>query len=142
MGYKDIKFDESIPKGYKIAYTITTAGTNYRIDNCLAFVNGLNHQIELQAEPGNEHDKNAIMVVGNVTLTSFFFFKSQKRILLGYIPADIASILAPNDTYKNYKIRQRYAGASEKGAKIEFQLLEKKTPKTKKEKQNHNKEEM
>lgn len=135
MDYVDIKFDEPIPKGYNIYYKIEVAGLHYRLDNAIAFVNGNNQSLELQREPDNPHDKYAIKVIGNVTTSSFLFFRSEKRVFLGYIPAEYARILADGDAYKNLIIRQDYAGASERGGKICFQLLGKKIKKSRENKQ-------
>jgi len=126
MGYIDKKFLDEIPKGYKIFSTIQAVGVNYHTDNIIAFIKGSNQDIDLVPEPTNKYDKNAIMVVGTVDIKSFIFFKTRKSILLGYIDKDDTKELLKDSAYKNYKIRKRYAGASERGGIVEFQLLIKK----------------
>jgi len=66
---------------------------------------------------------------GIATIRSFLFFSSRKKFHLGYIPAEYAATLAPNNAFEKYPIRMRHIGIGDYGGKIEFQFLTKKKPK-------------
>jgi hypothetical protein len=81
--------DQPIPDGYRIyADRIEVAGiANYRTD-AESFISAGEKWVELQRDPQNAFDRNAIKVIG--CKKGFF---GTKRLMLGYVPRDVARVM-------------------------------------------------
>jgi hypothetical protein len=97
-----------IPKGYQIFHRgAAVSGLHYRREAALRFIrSGERHHLEMEPEPTNPHDKNAIRVNG-VT--------AGERYHLGYVPADIVQLLALLKMTDLVQIRllRAYAGSND-----------------------------
>ena len=83
----DIPFEEK-PEGY--GYLVSSSdvvGTTFRLKEVKAWVNSSDLSLELEREPDNEHDENAIKVIG---VSKGFFFGYNKRHI-GYVDRRTAS---------------------------------------------------
>jgi hypothetical protein len=82
--------DSPIPKSFQIfAERLEVAGLGYRRDNAARFISGTNLWLELELEPSNKYDKNAIKVIG---CSKGWFW--TKRFFLGFVPKDVAASIA------------------------------------------------
>ena len=68
---------------------MSVEGIQFRKDAANQFIDDSNQQLQLEAEPNNEADKNAIKVIG---------LGSRGQYHLGYVPKDIALKLATTQT--------------------------------------------
>jgi len=68
---------------------VAVAGISYRFDAATEFVFGSNHRIELEREPTNPVDQNAIKVIGVWQHRGM-----SRREHLGYVPKDTAAEIA------------------------------------------------
>ncbi|RYF49854.1 MAG: hypothetical protein EOO38_06990, partial [Cytophagaceae bacterium] len=97
-----------IPKGYQIFHRgAAVSGLHYRREAALDFIrSGEKHHLEMEPEPTNPHDKDAIKVVG-VT--------AGQQYHLGYVPADIVRLLASLKMTDLVEIRllRAYAGSND-----------------------------
>src|SRR3954462_2576213 len=85
----NLRFLPAIPVGMTILEAdLEVAGIEHNQADALAFANGKKQQIELEADPANEQDPNAIKVFGIST-----GWTSKNRKFLGYLPADSAAFL-------------------------------------------------
>jgi hypothetical protein len=64
---------------------LEVAGIPHRKRAAIAFAKGKQHRLELEPEPKNPHDRNAIRVIG---ISKGWFF--WHRRLLGYVPQETA----------------------------------------------------
>lgn len=75
-----------LPKGFQIyADGDRPAGMQHYKSNAAAFVQSRDQRVELEPDPANPHDKNAIKVIG-VCADGVFH--------IGYLPADLAAQLS------------------------------------------------
>ena len=106
-----------IPKGYQIFHRgAAVSGLHYRREAALHFIrSGERHHLEMEPEPANPHDKNAIKVIG-VT--------AGERYHLGYVPADIVQLLASLKMTDLVQIRllRAYAGSNDY-VEVMFQFI-------------------
>jgi hypothetical protein len=78
------------PAGFRLLFrTVRVAGISYRARDAARFVNGTERKLELQKEPGNPKDRNAIMVFG-----IWHERGVPRRAHLGYVPHDKAEEIA------------------------------------------------
>src|SRR5262245_34047545 len=68
---------------------IEVAGIQHHKQEAMAFASGKDHALELERDEDNEHDANAIAVIG---IAKGWFFR--RRRFIGYIPADTAARVA------------------------------------------------
>ena len=60
----DIPFEEA-PKGYRrFALAVSVKGTSHYLREAKAWINSSDLSLDLEREPHNEHDENAIKVIG------------------------------------------------------------------------------
>ena len=114
--FKAESFLTPIPKGYQIFVKDTlVAGISFRKDDALRFINGSNQTLELEREPNNAIDKNAIKVIG-VTPSA--------RSFVGYVPKDVAEQIAATGFFDKVQPRlvRTYLG-SKNYAEIRFQII-------------------
>lgn len=77
---------EAIAEGYQIYEDrLTPAGISFRKSDAAAFARSSNGWLELEPEPGNQHDKNAIKIIG---CTKGVFW--TKRRFVGYVPKEVS----------------------------------------------------
>lgn len=123
-----LKFDPPIPDGMRIMENYTeVAGVQHRMGNVLAFARRSQHRLELEREPRNRHDPNAIKVIG---ISRGWFF--WRRDFLGYVPAEIAAQIAKEAKWDVIVARLRgvWAGGYHKDVVyIRFDILEPKPAK-------------
>ena len=64
--WKDLySSDEPLPEGHLyIKSHCNVAGTTFRLEHVTAWAYSSNRSLELERDPDNEHDKNAIKVIG------------------------------------------------------------------------------
>ncbi len=62
---------------------VEVAGTYFRLNEALSFARGKGHDIALEHEPNNPHDRHAIKVIG---ITRGWLFK--RKVHIGYIPRE------------------------------------------------------
>jgi hypothetical protein len=113
--------DESI-EGYKIIEKyVTVAGTKFRMKDVVPFASKGNIWIELEAEPDNKFDKNAIKVIG-CTKGGIF---SKKRYFIGYIAKEISEVLVNRGLIEHTlpRLRRIFVSDEEDTATIIIQIL-------------------
>ena len=113
--------DEGI-EGYKIIEKyVTVTGTKYRMNDVVSFAYKGNIWIELEAEPANKYDKNAIKVIG-CTKGGLF---SKKRYFIGYIPQEISEVLLNRGLIEHTlpRLRRIFVSDEEDSATIIIQIL-------------------
>lgn len=85
----------SVPEGHQIwADRLEVAGIQHRKASATRFVQGKGQRIEFEREPDNPHDSNAIRILG--------FWKSwfsEKSDHIGYMPRDVAQVIADLDVF-------------------------------------------
>ena len=72
--------------GQTLYHEQAAVGTSYHLEDCLAWIQGYDQSLELQFEPSNPHDPNAIKVIGHSE-----GLLRRKHFHLGYLPRDIAA---------------------------------------------------
>lgn len=112
--------NQPIPTGFRIYEDrLDVMGVVQRRADALAFVRGKRHSLELQLEPGNSADPNAIQVIGN---WAGWLLKHSK--VIGYVPREAAKRLA--DAQVNHLVAARllktYAGA-DGFVEVQFQIV-------------------
>ena len=107
-----------IPKGMQIYDGGKVAGIFYRKASAAKFIRGKEHQVELVREPNNRHDPNAIQVFGSVR--GLF---GKKRLLIGYVPADIAKRLVSTGILRSVVPRLRYLKLDGDYITVSFEIV-------------------
>lgn len=75
-------FLEPIPAGFQIyAERMPIAGIHLRKSEALNFAKAGNQELKLQREPDNEHDSNAVKVIGISGSSEYF---------IGYLPKELS----------------------------------------------------
>lgn len=99
------------------AERLAVAGIARRKSAAIRFVKGSEHRLELEPEPSNPHDRNAVRVVG----CSRGLFR-HRRTFLGYVPRGAARIVAEGAFEVEPRLLKTYLG--DKGfVEVEFQLI-------------------
>src|SRR6266508_6942023 len=81
--------EQQIPEGFQIfEERLEVAGVGFRKENAVAFANAKEGWLELEREFGNEHDPNAIKVIG----CSKGCFETKRRFI-GYVPREVAQAI-------------------------------------------------
>jgi hypothetical protein len=105
------RFLPSIPKGHQIFETdVELAGVEHHRKSVISFVESEEQSIELEREPGNRADSNAIAVIGTSQSRS-----GRERKLIGYVPAEIALRVAITDVFSVLHPRLRRVWVSDSG---------------------------
>ena len=105
-----------IPKGYQIyADALPIAGLQYRKDEALKFAKSSNQELSFEREPTNEHDPNAIKLIGLSSSTKYF---------LGYLPKELSEQIATTGLTESVKARlvRIYVG-SDDYLDIQYQVI-------------------
>lgn len=105
-----------LPKNHQI-YTsnMLVAGISFRKDDALRFIKGSDQALELERDPNNSHDKNAIKVIG-VTPSS--------RHFLGYVPKEVSEQIVETDLFDMVKPRLARTYQGDDGyVEIQFQII-------------------
>ena len=78
------------PPGFEVldGY-VRVKGAYFHYEDAIEFINRSDGWLQLQADPGNVHDKNAIKV-----LACYKGMLFTKRRLIGYVPSEIAAGIA------------------------------------------------
>ena len=111
---------EGIPEGFQIYEDrLTPAGITFRSDDALAFARSSMGWLELEPEPGNKYDKNAIKVIG---CTKGLFW--TKRRFVGYVPKGVSANLVGRRFLSLVRPRLMNTYVAEDGyIEILFQIL-------------------
>ena len=76
---------QDYPEDLQIYVHAEVAGISFRKNDALIFANARNQTIEMEREPGNKHDRNAIAIYGVC---------HRGRAMIGYVPKEIAAHIA------------------------------------------------
>ncbi len=111
-----------IPKDHQIySSNMLVAGITFRKDNAIDFARDSNQILELERDPNNQHDKNAIKVIG-VTPTSRYF--------VGFVPKEVSEQIIATNMFDNVKARlARIYQGNDGYIEIQFQIIGLKTNK-------------
>lgn len=93
--YLKKRFDSPIPQGHQIYASFEPAGLVRRKDAATQFAKGRSQWIELEREPSNPQDPNAIRVVG-----CWRGWILSRRAPLGYVPRHVAKVIADLDAFE------------------------------------------
>lgn len=98
---------------------LEVAGIQYRRDDARAFADGRSLFIEFERDAANQHDKNAIKVIG--CRKGFF---GTKRYFVGYVPSEVAADIVEGGYYEKIvpRLLKTYVGDSG-FVEILFQVL-------------------
>lgn len=106
------RFKIDIPEGFRIYYKeFQVAGVSYRRKELSSLLDGKEIEFRLVAEPSNEHDKNAIKVIGSRKS----MFGKMKHYHLGYVPAEIASDIAQRQCAEVMMVRPKNIWVGDSG---------------------------
>ena len=114
-----IRINQAAPKGLpkRLADFITVAGVSFQQANAISFVKGTGREIELERDPTNKYDKNAIKVIG----TWFDQEENEYEELLGWVPAELAKEI-PADIRIGATIKSMYVARSGKNAGLRIDI--------------------
>lgn len=88
--------ENRIPEGMGVLTSdLVVAGTSFRLNDAKAFARASSCWLELEREPTNRHDPNAIRVLG----CSPGWFGRVKKRFVGYVPREVAKEIAKHDLY-------------------------------------------
>lgn len=89
------RFLPAIPDGWKIyAADNEVAGIRFKIHDAYKFAKGSNQDLRFEREPKNQHDPDAIKVMG--IYRGWFF---TREVHIGYIPAEVVSMITQLPEY-------------------------------------------
>lgn len=115
-------FSSPIPSGYQIyAGHLPIAGIKYRKQDAIKFANSSNQELGLEREPNNEHDPNAIKLIG---------ISGSNKYFMGYIPKDLSEQIVSTGLFDSVKPRlsRIYVGKND-FIDIQYQIIGPKTNK-------------
>lgn len=120
MNNTNLSYKSAIPSGYRIFFNgVNVAGASYRRANIVKAFSSTGVLFGLNPDPDNYHDENAIEVVA---FKKGFF--GIKKLLIGYIPKDIAKQLCDCELSNNLQIRiQDYWLGDEGGIRVTGDIL-------------------
>lgn len=108
-------FLDPIPKGHQIFSRCEVSGTSFRKNDAVQFAKGSNQELELEREPTNPHDKNAIKVIGK---------SSGKKYHIGYVPKEVSEQIAVTGIFESIKPRlDRIYQGIDGYLEIKFQII-------------------
>lgn len=97
------RFLPPIPVDMKLFYVREeVAGIGFQLANAVLFATGTEQQLELELDPTNQFDPNAIKVLGSYT-TGIFHFK----VPIGHVSAETARDIANQGRFTMLKPRLR-----------------------------------
>jgi len=114
------RFKIPIPDGYRIFFgEMDISGVNYRKNNATKALLAKKVSFGIESEPKNKADKNALKIVA---------FKKgllgTKKLHIGYVPKDIAEIIATKELNNNLIPRPKEVWLGDKGGiKITIDIL-------------------
>lgn len=113
------KVSPPIPDGYVIYSWKSVAGIQHKKKAAHNFAKNRNQSLELERDPDNKQDSNAIKVIG---CSKGFVFEDRDSI--GYVPRELASCIVEGGFWGSVEPRLRsiYVGEDEY-IEVEFQLL-------------------
>ena len=117
-------FSSPIPSGFQIyAGNPGVAGIQHRKAEAIKFANANNQELSLEREPGNQHDANAIKLVG---------ISGAKKFFIGYVPKEVAEQIVSTGLYDTVKVRLKriYLGEDD-FLEIQYDIVGPKTEKKK-----------
>lgn len=86
-----------MPTGYQIfAKNLPVAGIQHRKDEALKFAKSSNQELNLQREPSNEFDSNAIKLIG---------LSGSNQYFIGYLPKELSAQIIGTGMFENVKAR-------------------------------------
>jgi hypothetical protein len=110
----NIRFLPEYPSDFVIYETETTvAGVDHRLDAALRFARGKNQRLDLEREPTNEHDPNAIKVFG---ISKAWF--TSRREFVGYIYRSEAKSIVENGFWGRIMPRLRHIWVSDDSREV------------------------
>lgn len=113
-----------IPSGYQIyAPNVPVAGIQYRKDEAMRFAKSSNQELDLQREPTNEQDSNAIKLIGVSGSSNYF---------IGYLPKELSAQIGGTGLFDVVKPRLARVYVGENGfLDIQYQIIGPKAEKKK-----------
>ena len=100
---KSKRFKPPIPKGMRIfEQGVSVAGVKHRFYDAKMFARRSNQSIYMERDPNNQHDPNAIKIMGK---SKGWFFEVEKCI--GYIPAGLAKLIVSKGMEERVQVRLR-----------------------------------
>lgn len=112
------RFTPDYPSDLQIyEYQLSPAGGYFKRPEVQVFVRAKNLSLELEREPDNKNDRNAIKIFGcsrGVLL--------RKRHFLGYLPAEVAKKVVEGGFWNKVQARLRLVDAGDY-VTVEFELL-------------------
>ena len=92
-----INFDNPIPIGYQIfAKNIPVAGMSYRKNDVINFSRTQNQELTIKRELNNQHDKNAIQLIG---------ISGSNQYIIGYLPKELSEQIISTGLFDSIKVR-------------------------------------
>lgn len=89
--------DNPIPPGYQIfAQSLPVAGMEYRKSDAIKFARANNQEMILEREPNNQHDKNAIKLIG---------ISGSNKYFIGYLPKEVSEQIVATGLFDSVKAR-------------------------------------
>ena len=114
-----LKFSPPIPDGFENFSSVSVVGIQQKKKTALKFARNRNQSLELEREPDNKQDPNAIKVVGR---SKGLIFGDQASI--GYVPRELASCIVEGGFWGSVEPRlQRIYIGDDEYIEVEFQLL-------------------
>lgn len=109
-----------IPDGFQIfEERLEVAGISHRRDEARAFATGRGLSLELEREASNQHDPNAIRVIG--CRKGLF---GPKKHFIGYVPSKVAAAIVTGGYYEKVAPRLLKTFVEDSGfVEVLFQLL-------------------
>lgn len=115
-------FDNPIPKGYQIfASNLPVAGMQHRKNEAIQFAQSTNQALEMEREPNNPHDPNAIRLNG---------VSNDGKYFIGYLPKELSEQIVATGLYDLLKVRlTRIYSGTDDYLEFHYQILGPKTEK-------------
>ena len=112
--------ENEIPEGFQIfEERLEVAGVRFRKDDAAAFANATEGWLELERDPKNRHNLNAIKVIG-VSKGVF----GTKRYFIGYVPKVISGAIIEGRYWDKIRLRLLKTYVSDRGyVEFLFQIL-------------------
>lgn len=112
--------EQEIPEGLQILEErLEIAGVDLRKEDAAAFATAKDAWLELDPDPGNKHDRNAIKVIG---CNKGFF--GIKRRFIGYVPKEVSRVIVEGTYLDQIRPRLLRTYVGDRGfVEILFQIL-------------------
>jgi hypothetical protein len=121
MSTRKYHLDEhEIAEGFQIfEERLEVAGVGFRKDDAAAFATAKEGWLELERDPGNKHDPNAIKVIG----CNRGFFGTKRRFI-GYVPKEVSRAVVEGGYWGQVRPRLLKTYVGDQGfVEVLFQLL-------------------